>query len=151
MQWTLIDSPAATGPSATYVVVLDQGDEAFECLSQFAKEHDVTAAQLTSIGAFERAVVGWFDRATKEYRRIDIDEQCEVLSLVGDIADSDTGPQLHVHAVLGLSDGSTRGGHLLEGHVRPTLEVIVRESPAELRKVNRPEIGLALIDIAASE
>ena len=50
-----------------------------------------------------------------------VDEQCEVLSAIGDIASGDEGKaSLHVHVV--LSDGTTRGGHLLEGKVRPTLE-----------------------------
>jgi predicted DNA-binding protein with PD1-like motif len=52
---------------------------------------------------------------------------------------------------LGLSDGTTRGGHLLEGLVFPTLEVVVTEIPAELRKVMRPDLGIALIDLDRSE
>ena len=88
---------------------------------------------------------------TKEYRRIPIDEQCEVLSLIGDVAEGQDGPSVHVHVVLGLSDGTTRGGHLLEGRVFPTLEVIIREAPAELRKVMNPDIGIALIDLDRSE
>lgn len=150
MQFKLIDGAQLAGSSTTYVVVLSEGDEAFEVLSSFVKQQGLTAAQITAVGAFENAVVGWFDRETKEYRRNSVDEQCEVLSLIGDVADSDKGPQLHLHGVLGLADGSTRGGHLLEGHVWPTLEVIVRESPAELRKTMRPDIGLALIDLSAS-
>ena len=78
---------------------------------------------MSAIGAFENATVGWFDFQTKQYKRIAVDEQCEVLSALGDVAMGDDGKaSLHVHAVLGLSDGSTRGGHLLEGKVRPTLE-----------------------------
>jgi len=50
-----------------------------------------------------------------------------------------------------LSDGTTRGGHLLEGRVFPTLEAIVTETPAELREVMRPDIGIALIDLDQSE
>ena len=135
----------------TYVVVCDPGDEAVSTLTQFARAEDLEAAQITAVGAFERATVGWFDRATRDYRRIAVDEQCEVLSLIGDVAEGDDGPILHVHAVLGLSDGTTRGGHLLEGWVFPTLEVIVTETPAELRKVMRPDIGVALIDLDQSE
>lgn len=146
MQWKQIDDSADAG-SETFVVVLDPGDEAVAALSAFGREHGLEAAQVTAVGAFERAVVGWFDRERKEYRHLPVDEQCEVLSLVGDIAGSDKGPQLHLHAVLGLSDGSTRGGHLLEGHVWPTLEVIIREAPAQLRKTYRPELGLSLIDL----
>jgi hypothetical protein len=139
----------AGGSGVTYVVVLDEGEEAFSALSDWAVRHQVSAAQVTAVGAFERATVGWFDRAAKDYRRIEVDQQCEVLSLIGDIALGDGSPgrpQPHLHAVLGLADGSTRGGHLLKGYVWPTLEVIVREAPAELHKTYRPDVGLALID-----
>jgi uncharacterized protein len=132
----------------TFVVVLDPGDEAFKSISDFAATESITAAAVTAIGAFERATVGWFDFASKTYRKIPVDEQCEVLSAIGDIAAGDDGkPSLHLHAVLGLSDGSTRGGHLLEGIVRPTLEVMVTETPAHLHRRKRPELGIALIDL----
>jgi uncharacterized protein len=135
----------------TYVVVCDPGDEAVDTLTQFARSEDLEAAQITAVGAFEHAVVGWFDRTAKDYRRIRIDEQCELLSLVGDVAAGKDGPILHVHVVLGLSDGTTRGGHLLEGRVFPTLEAVVTETPALLRKVMHPDIGIALIDLDRSE
>ena len=135
----------------TYVVVCDPGDEAVAALTQFAQAEDLEAASIAAVGAFEHAVVGWFDRAAKDYRRIPVGEQCEVLSLLGDVAQGQDGPILHMHAVLGLSDGTTRGGHLLEGKVFPTLEVVVTETPAQLRKVMRPDLGIALIDLDRSE
>ena len=135
----------------TYVVVCDPGDEAVAALTQFARAEDLEAAQITAVGAFESAVVGWFDRTEKEYRRIPVDQQCEVLSLIGDVAVGQDGPSVHVHVVLGLSDGTTRGGHLLEGRVFPTLELVVRETPAQVRKIMRPDLGLALIDLDRSE
>jgi predicted DNA-binding protein with PD1-like motif len=135
----------------TYVVVCDPGDEAVSVLTQFARSERLEAAQITAVGAFESATVGWFDRAARDYRRIPVDEQCEVLSLIGDVAEGQDGPILHVHAVLGLSDGTTRGGHLLEGRVFPTLEAVVTETPARLRKVLRPDIGIALIDLDRSQ
>ena len=135
----------------TYIVVCDPGDEAVSVLTQFARAERLEAAQIIAVGAFERATVGWFDREARDYRRIVVDEQCELLSLVGDVAEGQDGPIVHVHAVLGLSDGTTRGGHLLEGRVFPTLEAIVTETPAELRKIMRPDIGIALIDLDRSE
>lgn len=142
----------AGGTTVTYVVVFDEGEEAFSALTDWAASEQLSTAQVTAVGAFERATVGWFDRAAREYRRIEIDQQCEVLSLLGDIVlgatdDEVERPQPHLHAVLGLSDGTTRGGHLLEGHVWPTLEMVVRETPAQLRKTHRPDVGLALIDL----
>lgn len=143
----------AGGATLTYVAVLDADEEAFSALSDWAASQQISAAQVTAVGAFEGAIIGWFDRAARDYRRIHVGQQCEVLSLIGDIAvapgaDGSPGqPQPHLHAVLGLEDGTTRGGHLLEGHVWPTLEVVIREAPAELRKTNRPDVGLALIDL----
>lgn len=135
----------------TYVVVLDPGEEAFRTIGRFAEDEHLSAASLTALGAFSRATVGWFDLAAKTYRKIDVGQQCEVLSALGDIALDDKGkPSLHMHVVLGLSDGSTRGGHLLDGMVQPTLEVTLVEAPAHLRRKQRPELGLALIDLGAS-
>ena len=135
--------------SRIFVVVLDAGDEAFKTISDFAAQENITAAGVTAIGAFEHATVGWFDFASRTYRKIPVSEQCEVLSAIGDIAVGDEGsPSLHLHAVLGLSDGSTRGGHLLDGLVHPTLEVMVTETPAHLRRRKTPELGIALIDLS---
>ena len=134
-----------------HVVVLESGEEAFAALTRFAIEADISAASLTAIGAFERATVGWFDMASKSYRKIEVNEQCEVLSAIGDVAVGDDGkPSLHVHIVLGLSDGSTRGGHLVAGTVRPTLEVVLTEVPVALRRRKRADLGIALIDLAAT-
>jgi predicted DNA-binding protein with PD1-like motif len=135
----------------TYVVVCDPGDEAVATLQQFARAEQLEASQVTAVGGFERATVGWFDRAAKQFRHIPVDEPSEVLSLIGDVAEGQDGPSLNLHVVLGLSDGTTRGGHLIEGQVFPTLEVIVTEAPAELRRVMRPDIGVALIDLDRSE
>ncbi|ESY98781.1 PPC domain-containing DNA-binding protein [Mesorhizobium sp. LNHC209A00] len=134
----------------TFVVVLDPGEEAFAALTSFAVEQKIGSASLTAIGAFQLATVGWFDLEAKTYRKIPVDEQCEVLSAIGDVATGDDGkPSLHVHAVLGLSDGTTKGGHLLEGTVRPTLEITVVEAPGHLRRRKRAEFGVALIDLGA--
>ena len=135
-------------PPITYAVVLDTGDEVIGELGKFVREQEVEAASLTAIGAFSRAVLGYFQWETKQYKKITVDEQVEVLSLLGDVAVGDQGPTLHLHAVLGKADGSVVGGHLIEAYVRPTLEVILIQPPSYLRKRKDPETGLALIDIA---
>lgn len=130
----------------TFAIVLETGDEAIDSITRFAQEERLSAAQLTAIGAFRKAVIAYFDWETKEYRHIPVEEQVEVASLIGDVALAPDGSRaLHIHLVLGRRDGSALAGHLLEGLVRPTLEVVVTETPAHLRKVHDPESGLALI------
>ena len=146
MTCKLLDS---TGQK-TFALVFDKGDEVVAGLTRFAGTQRVGAAHFTAIGAFSEVTLGYFDRVRKEYKRMPLPEQVEVLSLIGDIALAAADePAVHAHVVVGLSDGATRGGHLLAGRVWPTLEVILVESPAFLRKRHDPDSGLALIDPAA--
>ena len=146
MQSRLVTS----SPARVHVIILESGEEAFAALTRFANDQGLSAASLTAIGAFKRATIGWFDLAARNYRKIEINEQCEVLSAIDDVAVGDDGKaSLHVHVVLGLPDGSTRGGHFLSGIVRPTLEVVLTEAPARLRRRKRPDLGIALVDLGS--
>ncbi|MGH3114972.1 MAG: PPC domain-containing DNA-binding protein [Gaiellaceae bacterium] len=129
----------------TYCLVFDSGDEVVSTLEAFAREHGLTAARFTAIGAFSEAKLGYFDWERKQYEEIPVAEQVEVLTLAGDIALKEGEPAVHAHVVVGRRSGEARGGHLLEARVRPTLELVLVESPAHLRKKHDPETGLALI------
>jgi uncharacterized protein len=134
------------GVERTFIVILDQGEEASKSITDFANKQKITGASVSAIGAFSQAKVGWFDLAAKKYRPIDVNEQCEVLSLMGDVAQGDDGQaSLHLHAVLGLQDGSLRGGHFLSGSVQPTLEVTIMETVVHPRRQKRSDLGIALI------
>ena len=135
------------GGQRVFALVFSTGEEAVAELKAFAQRERLGAAQVTAIGAFSDAVLGYFDWETRQYRKNPVREQVEVAACLGDIAlgDNDT-PQLHVHVVLGRRDASALAGHLIEAHVRPTLEAVLTESPAHLHKRHDPESGLALID-----
>jgi len=131
----------------TFAIVFDKGDEVAGSLLAFAKENKLSASHFTAIGAFERVTLGYFERERKDYKRIHINEQVEVLSLVGDIALDEDEPKVHAHVVIGKADGTAHGGHLLEARVWPTLEVILVESPQHLQRKVDKETGLALISL----
>jgi hypothetical protein len=69
----------------------------------------------------------------------------ELLAAIGDIALKDSEPEVHAHLVVGRSDGTAHGGHLLRAIVRPTCELVLTESPEHLQKKFDPESGIALI------
>ena len=136
-----------TEDGKVWLLVLESGEEVKKTLERFAAEQDVNSASFVALGAFYRATIGYFEWERKRYRQIPVEEQVEVVILTGDIVRDEKGkPSLHAHAVLGRSDGSTRGGHLLEGIVRPTLEVTLTQSPAHLVRRPHPELGIALIE-----
>jgi uncharacterized protein len=139
------------GRERSFAIILQTGDELTDCLMRFALENKLAASRFTAIGAFSKVVLGYFDWQRKQYRPIPIDEQVEVVSLLGDVALADGRPSLHPHVTVAKSDGSAWGGHLLEGYVRPTLEIMLTESPAALIRTPDPESGLALIAAGSQE
>jgi len=133
------------GGEKTWVLIFDKGDEVVSGLTRFAEEQRLGGSRFTAIGAFSDVTLGYFDRERKDYKKIPVEEQVEVLVLAGDVALRDGRPQVHAHVVIGKADGTAHGGHLLEAHVWPTLELILVESPRHLQRKLDEETGLALI------
>jgi predicted DNA-binding protein with PD1-like motif len=135
----------------TFALVFDTGDSVMDLLKAFAMQEKISGAQFTAIGAFSAVTLGYFDWDKKDYVGRDFAEQVEVASLTGDIAlGPDRAPAIHVHCVLGRRDYSAVAGHLVKATVRPTLELVLIESPVHLRKKHDPKSGLALIDLGSS-
>lgn len=135
----------------TFALVFEEGDEVLRDLNAFLISEEINAASFIAIGGFERATLAYFDWEKKEYEKIPIDEQVEALSVIGNVTLSDATPSVHCHCVVGHRDGHTTGGHLMEAHVRPTLELFMNEVPAHLYKTRRPAINLSLIDITKTK
>jgi predicted DNA-binding protein with PD1-like motif len=130
----------------TFAVIFETGDEIAKGLKEFANEQELAAASFKAIGALSSVELGWFDWDDKQYHTsVKLDEQVELLSLIGDIALKDGKPAVHAHVVVGKKDGTAHGGHLVKAVVRPTCEIILTESPAHLTKQIDPESGIALI------
>ena len=144
MKFKLINESA----EKTFALVFDKGDEITWTFRRFVTEQQLLASRFTAVGAVSDVVLGFFDPVKKKYKKIPIREQMEVLSLVGDVTVNQGTTEFHAHIVLGKSDGTAHGGHLLEGHVFPTLEMILVESPEYLTRRFDYETGLALIDLA---
>jgi predicted DNA-binding protein with PD1-like motif len=140
-----------SGGRRVLVVVADKGDEAIASIHAAVERHELYGGQVTAVGAFRSAELGYFDRARLQYDRIEVADQVEMLSLLGDIAQHHNKPVVHLHTVLGRRDGSTVGGHLLSGQVWPTLEIIVTEVAVDLVKHLDPQTGLALLPAQPDE
>ena len=135
-------------PTKEYAVIFGKGDEAFSGLLEFAEQYHITSAHFTAIGALSGVTLGWFDPQRKMYKKIPIESQVEVIGMSGDIALYKGKPVVHTHMIVGTSDGTTRGGHVLEAYVSPTLEVMVTVDPIAMQKRFDPETDLTLIDPA---
>ena len=152
---------AGDAGAETRVVILELRRRGVCALTKFANEAALTAASLTAIGAFEKASVGWFDFEKKTYKKIEIAEQCEVLSAIGDVAIGDDGKaSLHVHVVLGpvrrhdAWRSSSRGYGSAHARGRPDRHSGSFETKKEAGPRHRPDQSRrdqeALISVASS-
>jgi uncharacterized protein len=143
MRYKLVDERPKT-----FVLVFETNDELAQSLKEFASQEKLASASFKAIGALSSVRLGWLNWETKRYEpSVSLDEQLELLSLIGDIALKDGEPQIHAHAVVGKRDGTAHGGHLLQAHIRPTCEVVLTESPVHLTKEFDPTAGIALIKL----
>lgn len=127
---------------------METGDEIVGELKRVAATKKFGASSFKAIGALSQVQLGWFNWETKHYETaVDLSEQVELLSLIGDIALKGNEPQVHAHMTISRRDGKVYGGHLLKAVVRPTCELILTESPAHLRKQFDADAGLALIKL----
>lgn len=134
------------GPPRKLLLVFETGEEVIAELARFAEERQLGAAHFTGIGAFRRVTLGFYDLDRQEYLERPLDEQVEVTAVVGNVARAaDGGWKVHAHVTVGRRDGEARGGHLLEGVVRPTLELFLTETGEEVWRRHDPETGLTLI------
>ncbi len=132
----------------TYVVVFETGDELFSGLTKIASDLQLADASFKAIGALSSVRLGWLDWQAKKYQpSVVLDEQVELLSLIGDVALYEGKPHVHAHLVVAKSDGTAHGGHLLEAHVRPTCEVVLTENPEHLHRSMDARAGIPLITL----
>jgi predicted DNA-binding protein with PD1-like motif len=139
-----------SGGEKTYAIIFAKGDEILSGLTEFARREKITAGYFTAIGALQSARFGWFDRTRKAYRNIPVNEQVELISLIGDVGLVNGAPQIHAHGAVGFPDGQMRGGHLLEAIAWPTLEVFFTSCPTPLIKEHDEETDLSLFDLKSS-
>jgi uncharacterized protein len=118
--------------SRTYRLTFGQGDEILAGLTEFANTNHIESGYFTGVGGLLAATLGWGDPTNGAFKVINVDQKCELVSLIGNITLRNGKPFVHTHMVVSLSDGSTRGGHLLDAHVSPFAEVYIVEakSPA---------------------
>ena len=130
----------------TRAMTCDTGDESAANLKQLATEQKLASSRFQATGALPSVKPGWYDPKTKKHQTaVALDEQLELLSLIGGVTLKDGEPQVHAHPVVGKADGTAHGGHLLEARLHPTCEAVLTKGPQHLQKRLDPESGLALI------
>ena len=131
-----------------YIFRIDPGEKIMESLLGFLadKEKEIPSGFLTGIGATSSCEIGWYDLTDQEYKTHLFNENCEIASLVGNIAWEDGVPIVHAHIQLGRKDYSIIGGHLVDGTISVTGEIYLHISQTVVNRKPKLYKGLKLIE-----
>ena len=136
-----------TKTADSYLVRLEPDQEIVAAITRFADDRRIDSGVVSGLGTVHHAVLGYYDRAANEYLRRTIEEDCEIVSLVGNISVKEGKPFAHVHATLGTRNFQALAGHLFEGRVAATCELVVRALPGTVLRKQETASGLWLWDV----
>jgi uncharacterized protein len=121
-----------TAASRTFEVTFGPGDEVMSGLTEFAEQNHITSGYITGIGGLATATLGWGDPVKGGVKTIPVDQKCELASFIGNISMQRGKVYVHAHAVVSFSDGSTKGGHLIDARANPFVEIyiVTTDSPS---------------------
>lgn len=131
----------------TFFLVFDPGDTFLAPMVEFVRRENILGASFTAIGALSQATLAWFDTEAIVYRPLQVQEQVECASMVGNVSWMNGKPFIHAHCVLGRRDGSCISGHVKDLTIMPALELSLVESPVRLERRKHPQTGFALIGL----
>ncbi len=130
-----------------WMLRLDDGQDLFATLTEFARTHQVRAAAVVfGIGMFRNGAFGYWDGS--QYRPEELAGPHEVVALHGTIAEADGAPSIHLHGAVAGPDHRLVGGHLLRATVGVLQEMLIEEFPG--RAFGRPldeSRGLRMLDL----
>jgi predicted DNA-binding protein with PD1-like motif len=132
--------------SDTYVVRLETGEEIVQAVTRLAEAERIDTGSVSGIGSVSRAVLGYYDLSARQYVRNTVEEDCEIVSLAGNIAIKEGRAFPHLHVTLGTRSFQALAGHLFEGRVGATCEILVRALPGMVQRHQDQASGLWLLD-----
>jgi predicted DNA-binding protein with PD1-like motif len=133
------------GETREYQLVFEPHAEIMATLTDFILRNQFKSVHFTALGACTDAIIGFYDPATRDYRRTPYQQQMEIVSLVGDAAPGNGSAGLHAHIALGFADGTMHGGHLFEAHASPTLEMFLVASPIPIERKHDAAFNVDLL------
>jgi len=131
----------------TYFIKLERGEKIIESIKDFCSENNIKCGYFSGIGALDEVELAHYIVENKKYTSKVFKQVLEVTNLTGNIATMDNEVYLHCHITLGDEEMKAISGHLKEGKISATCEIILVRLDAEINRKHDELIGLNLLDI----
>jgi len=131
----------------TYIIKLDRGEKIIESIKKFCVENDIKCGYFSGIGALDEVELAHYIVENTKYTSKVFKQVLEITNLTGNITTMDNKVYLHCHITLGNEKMGVIAGHLNEGIISATCEIILVRLEAEINRKHDDLIGLNLLDI----
>jgi predicted DNA-binding protein with PD1-like motif len=126
---------------------IESGEEVGATLNQFFVANDISFAQITGLGAVRSATVSYWNSTIQQYETHPLEEQMEVVSLIGNVSIREGEPFAHIHLGLGRKDLALIGGHFNAAVAHPMLEIWLTPIDGIVTRTLDESCGLFLMDL----
>jgi len=117
-------------------------EDIHEEIRKACKLHNVkTAVVLSGLGQLKKFKLGYL-KEKNNYTPEKFDKPHELLSLTGNVCLQNEGYEIHLHAVLGDEKKNAIGGHLIEGKVEVTNEIVLLKTNIAVKRRLEEKTGL---------
>lgn len=128
-----------------YTLRLDKDEDLFPTLEAWAIKNQIKTGYFKGIGALKELELGFYHLHKKVYTRKFFKDECELLSLDGNMTFKEGAPLFHIHAVLGDEEFKAFGGHLFFAKVAVTCEIQFVPLEKKIERAMNEDIGLYLM------
>ena len=128
----------------TYMVRIDVGEEILQSLKDLCEKEGIRLAQVSAIGAVDRAAVGVYDLAEQKYHEENLEGFMEIANLSGSVTEMNGQPYIHLHVTLADQKNVLHGGHAISLRVGATCEMFVRALDGAVTREKNADLGINL-------
>ncbi|OQB05948.1 MAG: hypothetical protein BWY19_00615 [bacterium ADurb.Bin212] len=129
----------------TLVLVLKKDEEIVAEIKKYCQTNKITGGWLSGLGAVSGVELAFYNLKDKRFTQKKIDQELEIVSLVGNVATLDNDTTTHIHAVLSDINMKPIAGHLISATVAATCEIKLEVFDQAIKRKYNDHIGLNLI------
>ena len=131
----------------TYIIGLDRGEKIIETLKQFCAKQKIKCGYFFGIGALGKAELAHYIVENRKYTTKILKQPLEIVNMAGNVTTINNKVYLHCHITLSDEKMQAIAGHLKEGIIAATCEIVLVKLNSAISRKYDDLTGLNLLDL----
>ena len=131
----------------TYFIRLERGERIIETLKSFCANNKIRCGYFFGIGALDDVELAHYIVENKKYTSKTFKQPLEIINMTGNVTTIDKEVYLHCHITLSDEGMRAIAGHLKEGVISATCEIVLVSAAASITRKYDNLTGLNLLDL----